>query len=62
MLDRGSIEQMLDAVIARERPNMQVIWKVAELAFMCVEPKREHRPSMEDVVKELQEAVALNAC
>lgn len=40
---------------------MDVVWKVAELAIQCVEPKGKHRPSMQVVVTELREAVFLNS-
>jgi hypothetical protein len=39
---------------------MDVVWKVAELAIQCVEPRGKHRPSMQDVVRELREVVSLN--
>lgn len=59
-LQTGNIDHILDPVISRERPNMDVVWKVAELAIQCVEPRGKHRPSMQDVVRELREAVSLN--
>ena len=40
---------------------MDVVWKVAELAIRCVEPRGKHRPSMQDVLRELREAIYLNS-
>ncbi|KAG0569923.1 hypothetical protein KC19_6G125300 [Ceratodon purpureus] len=59
-LQTGNIDYILDPVILREHPNMNVVWKVAELAMLCVEPKGKHRPSMQDVVRELREAISVN--
>jgi len=38
---------------------MEAIWKVADVAMQSVEPKGVHRPTMTEVVQELQGALAL---
>lgn len=40
-------------------PNPDGLWKVAEVAMNCVEPKGVHRPVMSEVVQELRAALAL---
>ena len=55
-LELGNIEAILDPSIKKWNPNMESVWKVAELAIWCVEPKGIHRPFMRDVVRELREA------
>ncbi len=35
-------------------PQLDVLWKVAEIAIQCVEPKSIHRPTMTKVVEELR--------
>jgi len=58
-LQAGDIDSILDPVIKRCNPNMDSVWKVAEIAIQSVEPKGLHRPFMRDVVKELREAIVL---
>lgn len=55
----GDIESILDPAVRDCHPNMDSVWKVAELAIQCVEPRGIHRPWMRDVVKELREAIVL---
>nr|XP_024397036.1 probable LRR receptor-like serine/threonine-protein kinase At1g67720 [Physcomitrium patens] len=55
----GDIESILDPTIRDCHPNMDSVWKVAELAIQCVEPLGIHRPFMRDVVKQLHEAIVL---
>lgn len=58
-LEVGNIEAILDPSIKQWNPNMESVWKVAELAIQSVEPKGIHRPFMRDVVRELREACDL---
>lgn len=58
-LQAGDIDSILDPVVKRCNPNMDSVWKVAEVAIQSVEPKGVHRPFMRDVVKELREAIVL---
>jgi len=60
-LQAGDIESILDPVVMSCQPNMDSVWKVAELAIQSVEPKGVHRPFMRDVVRELREAIVLEA-
>jgi hypothetical protein len=39
--------------------NLQSVWKIAELAIMCVKPKSTHRPLISEVLKEIQDAIAI---
>lgn len=40
---------------------MEAVWKVAEVAMQSVEPKGIHRPTMTEVVQELQGALTIEA-
>lgn len=40
-------------------PIMEAVWKVAEVAMQSVEPKGIHRPTMTQVVHELQGALTI---
>ncbi|XP_002963451.2 probable LRR receptor-like protein kinase At1g51890 [Selaginella moellendorffii] len=46
------IDPIFDAVY-----NIESIWKTAELAMFCVEPRAVHRPAMPEVVQELKQAL-----
>jgi len=35
------------------------MWKIAEKAMMCVQPHGHMRPSISEVVKEIQDAIAI---
>lgn len=39
--------------------NMQSVWKIAEIAVMCVKPQGIQRPTISGVLKEIQEAIAI---
>jgi len=45
--------------VTASNPNMDVILKVAEIAMQSVEPKAVHRPTMTEVVQELQAALTI---
>ncbi len=38
-------------------PNLDSVWKVAEITIQCVEPKAIHRPIMTKIVGELRAAI-----
>ena len=40
-------------------PSEDVLWKFAEIAVQCVEPKSIHRPTSSEVIQELREALHL---
>uniref|UniRef100_A0A0E0RCH9 Serine-threonine/tyrosine-protein kinase catalytic domain-containing protein n=1 Tax=Oryza rufipogon TaxID=4529 RepID=A0A0E0RCH9_ORYRU len=39
--------------------DLQSVWKIAEVATMCVKPKGVLRPSISEVLKEIQDAIAI---
>ncbi len=57
-LQEGNITKILDPIVKASNPNLDSIWKVAEIAIQCVEPKAIHRPIMTKVVEELRAAIA----
>jgi hypothetical protein len=56
-LQAGNIDKILDPIVKASNPQIDVLWKVAEIAIQCVEPKSIHRPTMTKVVEELRAAV-----
>jgi len=56
-LQAGSIDKILDPIVKASNPQLDVLWKVAEIAIQCVEPKSIHRPTMTKVVEELRAAL-----
>ncbi len=55
-LQVGNIDKILDPIVKASNPQLDALWKVAEIAIQCVEPKSIHRPTMIEVVEELQAA------
>lgn len=55
----GDIDNILDPAVKASNPNLDGLWKVAEVAMNCVKPKGVHRPIMSEVVQELRAALAL---
>jgi hypothetical protein len=39
--------------------DLQSVWKIAEVATMCVKPKGAQRPPISEVLKEIQDAIAI---
>lgn len=60
-LMKNDIDSVLDPAIKASHPNMEAVWKVAEVAMQSVEPKGIHRPTMSNVVQELQGALTMEA-
>ncbi|XP_059074651.1 probable LRR receptor-like serine/threonine-protein kinase At1g67720 [Cryptomeria japonica] len=58
LLSCGKIDELMDPSLGG-RYNVESAWKVAEIAYMCVEKESTNRPKMSAVVKELEEAVTL---
>jgi len=56
-LQTGNIDKILDPIVKASNPQIDVLWKVAEIAIQCVEPKSIHRPTMTKVVEELRAAI-----
>ncbi|PUZ65099.1 hypothetical protein GQ55_3G196200 [Panicum hallii var. hallii] len=57
-LSRGSIEDVVDARV-QGGYDANVAWKAADLALKCTEQAPEQRPTMTDVVTQLQECLVL---
>ncbi|CAM0954468.1 unnamed protein product [Alopecurus aequalis] len=57
-LARGNIEEMVDARMAGDY-DVNGIWKVADVALKCTAQAPNQRPTMTDVVVQLQECVEL---
>ncbi len=49
----------MDPIVKASNPNLDALWKVAEIAIQCVEPKAIHRPIMTKVVEKLRTAINL---
>jgi len=56
-LQEGNINKILDPIVKASNANLDSIWKVAEIAIQCVEPKAIHRPIMTKVVEELRAVI-----
>ncbi len=56
-LQAGNIDKILDPIVKASNPQPDALWKVAEIAIQCVEPKSIHRPTMTKVVEELRAAL-----
>ncbi len=56
-LEAGNIDKILDPIVKASNLQIDVLWKVAEIAIQCVEPKSIHRPTMTKVVEELRAAI-----
>jgi hypothetical protein len=39
--------------------GIQSVWKITEIALMCVNPRRMERPSISEVLKEIEEAIMI---
>ncbi len=56
-LQENNINKILDPIVKASNPNLDAIWKVAEIAIQCLEPKTIHRPIMTKVVEELRATI-----
>ncbi|XP_010922499.1 probable LRR receptor-like serine/threonine-protein kinase At1g67720 [Elaeis guineensis] len=57
-IENGNIEAVMDPMLPDDY-NMQSLWKIAETAVMCVKPQGIQRPTISEVLKEIQEAIAI---
>ncbi|KAL6613706.1 hypothetical protein ACP70R_035976 [Stipagrostis hirtigluma subsp. patula] len=57
--ESGDIEAIIDPSMGGEYEDVQSIWKIAEAAVRCIDIEPRKRPCMPEVVKEIQEAMAL---
>ena len=51
------METIVSSAIKASNPNSAALWKFADMAMECVEPKGEHRPTMAHVVQEIRTAI-----
>ncbi|XP_076921368.1 putative LRR receptor-like serine/threonine-protein kinase At1g67720 [Bidens hawaiensis] len=57
-IESGDIQGIIDPALGDEY-DIQSMWKVAEKALMCVQPHSNTRPSMSEVIKEIQDAILI---
>ncbi|KAJ8631473.1 hypothetical protein MRB53_024796 [Persea americana] len=57
-IESGNIQGIIDPSL-RSDFDIQSMWKVAEKAMMCIQPYGRLRPSMSEVLKEIQEAISI---
>lgn len=57
-IESGDIQGIIDPSL-RDEYDIQSMWKIAEKALMCVQPHGHMRPSMSEVLKEVQDAISI---
>lgn len=57
-IESGNIHAILDHSLDTGY-DLQSVWKIAEVAIMCVKPKGAQRPPISEVLKEIQDAIAI---
>nr|CAB3459097.1 unnamed protein product [Digitaria exilis]CAB3462782.1 unnamed protein product [Digitaria exilis] len=57
-IESGNIHAIIDPSLDRGY-DLQSVWKIAEVAIMCVKPKGAQRPPISEVLKEIQDAIAI---
>ncbi|KAI4318893.1 hypothetical protein MLD38_032550 [Melastoma candidum] len=57
-IESGDIQGILDPKL-RDEYDIQTMWKIAEKALMCVQPHGYMRPSISEVLKEIQDALII---
>lgn len=57
-IESGDIQGIIDPAL-HNGYDLQSMWKIAEKALMCVQPHGHMRPSISEVVKEIQDAIAI---
>ncbi|XP_050227786.1 probable LRR receptor-like serine/threonine-protein kinase At1g67720 [Mercurialis annua] len=57
-IESGDIQGIIDSSLDGEY-DIQSMWKIAEKALMCVQPHGHMRPSISEVMKEIQDAIAV---
>lgn len=58
LLGAGELKAVVDPSLG-DKYNLECMWKIAELGMMCVEPKGLNRPTITDVVREIEDAIAI---
>ncbi|KAF9597884.1 hypothetical protein IFM89_022096 [Coptis chinensis] len=57
-IQSGDIQGIIDPSLRNEF-NIQSVWKIAEKAMMCVQPHGSMRPSISEVLKEIQDSILI---
>ncbi|KAL9399167.1 hypothetical protein Peur_008128 [Populus x canadensis] len=57
-IESGDIQGIIDPSLCGEY-DIQSMWKIAEKALMCVQPHGHMRPSISEVLKEIQDAILI---
>lgn len=57
-IESGDIQGIIDPSLQNEY-DIQSMWKIAEKALMCVQPHGHMRPSISEVMKEVQDAILI---
>ncbi|KAG2685714.1 hypothetical protein I3760_10G139000 [Carya illinoinensis] len=57
-IESGDIHGIIDPSLHHEF-DIQSMWKIAEKALMCVQPQGHMRPSISNVLKDIQDAIAI---
>jgi len=57
-IESGNIHAIVDESLDRGY-DLQSVWKIAEVVIMCVKPKGAQRPPISEVLKEIQDAIAI---
>ncbi|OWM64578.1 hypothetical protein CDL15_Pgr020545 [Punica granatum] len=57
-IESGDIQGIIDPNL-RDDYDIQSMWKIAEKALMCVQPHGHMRPSISEVLKEIQDAILI---
>jgi hypothetical protein len=57
-IESGDIQGIIDPSLHDEF-DIQSMWKIAEKALMCVQPHGRMRPSISEVLKEIQDAISI---
>ncbi|KAL3628557.1 hypothetical protein CASFOL_027603 [Castilleja foliolosa] len=56
-IESGDIQGIIDPTL--HEYDIQSMWKIAEKALMCVQPHGSMRPSISEVIKEIQDAITI---
>ncbi|RDY01212.1 putative LRR receptor-like serine/threonine-protein kinase, partial [Mucuna pruriens] len=57
-IESGDIQGIIDPLLLNDY-DLQSMWKIAEKALMCVQPHGHMRPSISEVLKEIQDAISI---
>lgn len=57
-IESGDIQGIIDPALG-EGYDIQSMWKIAEKALMCVQPHGFMRPSISEVLKDIQDAISI---